>query len=163
MDEGVSLQLEGFEEFKAKLESLKQAVQGRIRHNALQAGAEVVFYNILRETPRKTGRTAGELKVQIQNKKDGGVATIFFDQEWPWTALFLEKGTKQNFNIFGQKIKSAQARLKRKRLISAGSTEWRIDPEKHKFMARAFAAAAPAALAAMSAQLRVDIEAAATK
>ena len=161
MDEGISFTLEGFQELNAKLESLKKSVQGQIRTNALRAGAEVIFNSIYSATPQKSGRTAGGLKVQIQNKPGGASATIFFDQSWPWTALFLEKGTLNQRNMFGEKIKSAEARRRRKSLFSAGSSEQRMAP--HPFMARAFANAAPAALMAMQAQLRAGIEAAATK
>ena len=163
MDEGVTLQLEGFQEFNSKLESLKAAVAGRIRNNALRAGAEVVFAEIFAATPHKSGRTAGELQWKITSNAGGAMATIFFDESWPWTALFLEKGTKQNRNMFGEKIKSAVARRRKRNIINIGSTEWRIDPEKHKFMGRAFQAAKPAALAAMLARLSADLDSAATK
>jgi HK97 gp10 family phage protein len=161
MDDGITLELEGVQELNARLESLKNSVQREVRSDALRAGAEVVFNSIHSATPRKTGRTAAQLKVRIENKKAGSTATIFFDQSWPWTALFLEKGTQNYRNFFGEKIKASEARRRRKAIFSAGSSEQRLAPRP--FMAKAFAAAAPAALAVMTARLRAGIEAAARK
>ena len=163
MDEGVSFTLDGFDEFNAKLDSLKAAVAGRIRMKALRAGAEIIFNAIQAACPHVSGRTASELRWEPFRKSGGNGITIYYNQHWPWTALFLEKGTKQHRNFFGQKISSAEARKRKRWIVSAGSSEWRVDPSQHAFMGKAFAASAPAALAAMAAQLRADIESAASK
>ena len=157
-EEGVTLTTEGFDEFQAKLEKLKSSVRGPLRDESLRAGAAIVYGAIQDAAPRgKTGRLKSDLKWQ----QKGNTITVFYNESWPWEALFLEKGTKQNRDWRGEKITSAQARKNRKRILNIGSSEWHVDPEKHAFMVKAFLSVEHSALTIMANTLRAGIESAA--
>ena len=158
-DEGISIQCDSatFDDFKIKLDNLKRNVAGPLKAKALRAGAAVVFGAIQDAAPRKTGR----LKADLQWKPTKNGVVIFFNQAWPWTAMFMERGTKNHFDWKGTRISADRARRKRQYILNVGSESWHVDPAKHAFMMKAFKAAAPAAMKVMYTTLATGIEAAA--
>jgi HK97 gp10 family phage protein len=157
---GVTITIEGAGEIAAKLKELPRKVEKQFSYNALHEAADIVENEIRGATPRKTGRTGSALTTVISTKKSGATARIFFDQEWPWTALFLENGTLNHFGIFGQRVTANKAHYNRKkRLFTAGSNTERM--KATHFISNAFRASIQSALQAMIARLKVDIEMAA--
>jgi HK97 gp10 family phage protein len=151
----LEIHIEGTEEMAAELRGLASDVQTKFLIQALKAGGSVVRDYSQAEAP--TGKTAqlatsmtvstrGEVVLVGPNKEPRNDPGDKRHMRNDSVCIFNEGGTKNHFTWTGQRITAAEARRKKKNVISFQKTEERMPARP--FLALALEHAAQPALQA---------------
>ena len=136
----MALRVEGCEELAANLRSLAVDVRDKFMVKALKAGAAVVRDNAQALAPvGKTGALATSMTVSVkgnavlvgpntEKRDDAGDKRHMRNDS---IGLFQERGTKNHYTWTGQRITAAEARRKKKNVIT-------IQSERERMPARPF-------------------------
>lgn len=162
----ISIQIEGTEDLAANLRELDRDVHDKYLIQALQAGGQVIRDNAQAIAPvGKTGSLATSITVQTKGnvvmvgpnkdkRNDPGDKRHMRNDS---IGIFQERGTKNHYTWTGQQISAAEARRKKKNVISFQHTEERMPARP--FLGPAFQQSAQAVLQAEADKLRQLIEA----
>jgi HK97 gp10 family phage protein len=132
---------------------------------AMQKGAQLTLNAAISLAPRgKTGALAGSITMSTRGdtvsvgpntepRSDPGDKRKMRNDS---VGNFLEKGTVNHFTWTGQRVTAAEARRKKKNVISLGATQERMPP--HRFMLPAFQVTAEPAAQVIVDSLKQDIE-----
>lgn len=109
----VTLKVEGLKTIEAALEELPRAVQTDVLAEALTAGGNVLKVGIAQKIKSRTGRTAADLRTEVQVKPNelAGVIAVGASADKKGRSFvlrFLERGTKPHVEPKkkkGQKVK----------------------------------------------------------
>jgi HK97 gp10 family phage protein len=159
----INLEIMGAKELAHTLREIPVEVKERMMPQALKAGGEVVRDNAQAIAPVDTGALATSMTVQ--GKK--GAVLVGPNKDIHDTkdkrkmlnsniGVFVEGGTVNHFSLLGR-ITAAEARRKKKNVITYQRTEQRTPPRP--FLKQALTQSAAAAFEAIAAKLRALLDA----
>lgn len=116
MADTVTLEVQGLSTIDAALRDLPVEVQREVMGAALRVGAEVLKLGIANRIHDRTGRTARDLRIEVQVQQDdvGGAAAVGAGPKRTHILRFLEGGTKPHVEPKKQKRLSRSERAQGK-------------------------------------------------
>ena len=93
----MSVTIRGMETLKRRMKALIDNARGELLRKAGLAGAEVIREEAQRLAPKRTGRGAANIEIQVEQASGSNTtAKVGYDKKDAWHMVFQELGTRHH-------------------------------------------------------------------